>query len=453
MAQLPDLRLFVPELIGANTLIIILLSIVPFLNRRIQAGWSAGFILFTAAILRLMFIWRSPELSDDIFRYLFDGLMLLGGRNPYTAAPAAFLTDDSGLSALISRINHPYLPTIYPPAAQFVFAAGAALGGIAGMKLLLIILDLLSCLLIVYLLDRLKRDRATAVLYAWHPLPVIEIAASGHIDAAAIFFLLLTLAVLIPDTVSGRPGEMALPIKRRSEITRACTAGILFSAAVLIKWVPLIFLPGVLLITPAGSRRYTTVAFLTSVSAMILLFRPEVANSFHTLSVYAANWEFSGFVFRLLRSLTGSGRIAREVIACGFSTALVIMYFNCFKSVFTSSPLHTRKLFRIFYILSLLFLLLTPTLHPWYALYLAAFLPFAAGPAGIVLSWSVFLAYRVEILYGMTGQWVENDFIPFLVFIGPIVALSAGSIIRILSGKSVFRKQPRYQKPPGYSRI
>jgi len=48
---------------------------------------------------------------------------------------------------------------------------------------------------------------------------------------------------------------------------------------------------------------------------------------------------------------------------------------------------------------------------------------------------------------------VENDFIPFLVFIGPIVALSAGSIIRILSGKSVFRKQPRYQKPPGYSRI
>ena len=94
---------------------------------------------------------------------------------------------------------------------------------------------------------------------------------------------------------------MALPIKRRSEITRACTAGILFSAAVL-------------LITPAGSRRYTTVAFLTAVSAMILLFRPEVANSFHTLSVYAANWEFSGFVFRLLRSLTGSGRIAREVI-------------------------------------------------------------------------------------------------------------------------------------------
>ena len=449
-AQLPDLRLFAPELIVINTLIIILLSIVPFANRRIQAGWSTGFILFMAAVLRLMFIWRSPELSDDIFRYLFDGLMFLGGRNPYVAAPAAVLTGDSCLPELISRINHPYLPTIYPPAAQVVFAVGAAMGGIAGMKLLLIMLDLLSCLLIVYLLDRLKRNHATAVLYAWHPLPVIEIAASGHIDAAAIFFLLLALAVIITDTVPGQSGERAL---RRSEISRAGTAGILFSAAVLTKWVPLIFLPGILLMTPTGSRKFTAAAFLTATLAMIWFFRPEVANSFHTLSVYAANWEFSGFVFRLLRSLTGSGRIARAVIAWGFSTVMAIMYFRYSKAVFPSTLLRTNKLFEIFYALSLTFLLLTPTLHPWYALYLAAFLPFAVGPAGIVLSWSVFLAYRVHILYGMTGQWVENDFITFLVFIGPVVAHGAGSIIRLMSGKSVFRKQPRYQGPPGHFRI
>ena len=438
-AQSTDLLYFIPELIGANTLIIILLSIVPFLNRRIQAGWSTGFIIFVAAVLRLIFIRRSPELSDDIFRYLFDGLMFLKGRNPYTAAPAAFLTDDSFLSALITRINHPYLPTIYPPAAQFVFAAGAAMGGLAGIKLLLIMLDLLSCLLIIFLLDKLKRDRAWAVLYAWHPLPVIEIAASGHIDAAAIFFILSALAVIINKNVSSVAGETVLPMTRGSEITRACTAGILFSAAALTKWVPLIFLPGILLMTPSGSRKYAATAFLTATLAMIWFFRPEVANSFHTLSVYAANWEFSGFVFRLIRSLTGSGSIARAVIACGFSTLLALMYFRYFRTALPSSLMRAKKLLEIFYALSLSFLLLTPTLHPWYALYLAAFLPFAAGPAGIILSWSVFLAYRVLIFYGMTGQWVENDFIPLMIIIGPAAAFIAAVIIRSINRSQKWR--------------
>lgn len=76
------------------------------------------------------------------------------------------------------------------------------------------------------------------------------------------------------------------------------------------------------------------------------------------------------------------------------------------------------------------FLFLTPTLHPWYVLYLTAFLPFAAGAAGIVFTWSIFLAYRVVILYGMTGQWIENDLIPLLIVIAPVGAFFVGIIIR-----------------------
>jgi hypothetical protein len=65
---------------------------------------------------------------------------------------------------------------------------------------------------------------------------------------------------------------------------------------------------------------------------------------------------------------------------------------------------------------------LTPTLHPWYALYLAALLPFAGGTAGLVLSWSVLLSYRVLILYAVTGKWMESDGIPLLVMAGPAAA-------------------------------
>ena len=76
------------------------------------------------------------------------------------------------------------------------------------------------------------------------------------------------------------------------------------------------------------------------------------------------------------------------------------------------------------------FLLLTPTLHPWYAIYLTAFLPFAAGSAGLTLSWSVFLAYRVLILYGTTGQWVENDVVPILIISAPAGAALIGQIMK-----------------------
>lgn len=437
LSLLPDLRLSVPEWIGLSAVIIILLSLVLFLSKSITKGWSTGFILFVAAILRVMFLWRSPELSDDIYRYLFDGLILLDVRNPYAAPPADILSDNPFMSFLISHINHPDLPTIYPPSAQFVFAVGAAMGNIFGMKLLLVLLDLSSCALILRLLGNLHLSRSNAVLYAWHPLPIIEIAASGHIDAAALFFTFLTFVCLL----AGKPlshSEAYSPDKTTREISSSswpwlygCAAGISFALAVLTKWIPLIFLPGILLLTTSSNRKYAGYGFLISVTAMIGLFWPEVQTCFHTLFIYVANWEFSGFIFRCLRLAAGSGKIARLVIAGGFLAAMGIVYFRCIKAVRPTSLLHRREVFKCFYSIVIMFLFLTPTLHPWYALYLAAFLPFAAGPTGIVFSWSIFLAYRVVILYGLTGQWLESDFIPFLIVIAPASALAAGTIILI----------------------
>lgn len=439
----PDLRLSIPELVGSTAIIIILLTLVPVTGKRVNVGWSAGFILFMAAALRILFLWRSPELSDDIFRYLFDGLMSLHGHNPYAAPPADVLTDDLYLQSLISRINHSHLSTIYPPAAQFVFTVGAGIGGITGMKLSLVLVDLMSCALVILILQRLELNCANAVLYAWHPLPVIEVSASGHIDAAGIFFLFLTLTFIVFTKNGRRQGDHRSPnttLCSGSKKTWALFAGVLFAMSVLVKWAPIMFLPGILLMIPSGSGKFVAIGFLTAATAMIAFFLPEFSMSFHTLAVFTANWEFSGFIFRSLRSLTGSGQTARLIIAAGFTITAVILYGRHLKTSHLPELLRTRMVFKTFYFLSITFLLLTPTLHPWYAMYLAAFLPFIAGSAGIVFSWTVFLAYRVLLLYGMTGQWVENDFIPFLVFIGPVSAFCVSAAIRMFTDKR-FRDQ------------
>nr|MDA3896918.1 hypothetical protein [Desulfobacteraceae bacterium] len=420
--QFDDLRIAVPEWIGLSGIIICLIAVGDY-SFRLKSGWSTGFIVAMGAIYRFLFLFRAPELSDDIFRYVFDGHMLLLRHNPYQAAPLDTIATHPGLSSLAALVNHGDLPTIYPPAAQFVFAVGALAGGIFGMKLVLVLMDLLLCMLMAQMLKRLDQPRSRLILYAWHPLPILEIAGSGHIDGVGLFFL-FTAFIFLASNFS----KETKPAVNQHPIFQWLT-GCFFAAAVLTKWLPLMFLPGVLLM--AGSRQLQRVAlgFLISTLVMIGLFWPGIQNGFHTLFIYTTNWEFSAFAFRRLRDILDSGISARLILAAVFSMIAGVIYFRCYRDMggfLKQNSTHNGLLvFQALYALSVTFLLLTPTLHPWYALYLTAFLPFAAGPAGLVLSWSVFLGYRVVIGYAVTGQWQESDIMPVLIVAGPAVAFFA----------------------------
>ena len=447
-----DLRTGVPEWIGLSGLIVVLLA----LGAWSAADWSMGFIVALGTIFRGMFLVRPPELSDDIYRYLFDGQMLLSGNNPYTTAPLNTIATHPAFSNLAALVNHGDLPTIYPPAAQFVFAAGAAVGGVFGMKLVLVVLDILMCVLIGQLLKRLGRPRSCLILYAWHPLPILEIAGSGHVDGAGILFLMAALVVLSIDFSKNQKPHQT-PHRLLHETLHHLSGwgiGCFLAAAMLTKWLPIIFFPGVLMLAAAAQfhrpARLKQIAggFLLSTVVMTGVFWPDLQNGFHTLFVYAANWEFSGFAFRTLRDGLASGRAARLTVAGSFIVIAGVIYFRCYQTMGigrkeTSAIKKNQQMlpFHSFYAVSLAFLLLTPTLHPWYALYLAAFLPFSAGPAGLVLSWSVLLGYRVVIGYALTGQWVESDLMPILIVAGPAATAIAAALLNQRRFRiTIFRK-------------
>ena len=78
-------------------------------------------VLFAAAF-RLSVLFAPPALSDDIYRYIWDGRVQAAGINPYRHIPAAdalgFLRD----ADVYPNINRrDYAPTIYPPLAQMIF--------------------------------------------------------------------------------------------------------------------------------------------------------------------------------------------------------------------------------------------------------------------------------------------------------------------------------------------
>jgi hypothetical protein len=168
---------------------------------------------------------------------------------------------------------------------------------------------------------------------------------------------------------------------------------------------------------------------LSGISVLVLPFLPDLANMGTTLNIYLQNWEFSGFAFRTLRQLTSSGNAARIIVACFFILIATFLYANFRKS-------KEKSVFNTLYSVTLIFLLLTPTLHPWYVLYLVCLLPFVPGSAGLVMSWTVLLSYSVLINYYLLGQWSENNIITAVIWGSPVFASFLNTIAR-----KIFRNQ------------
>jgi hypothetical protein len=173
----------------------------------VRALWL---ILGVATLLRLFLLVLDPLLSTDIYRYVWDGKVLGAGINPYRYVPA-----DEALTALRDATVYPkinradYAVTIYPPVAQIFFFLTTRFGeNVTVLKLALLACEGVTIALILLLLRRLGRPLTRIVAYAWHPLPMWEIANSGHIDALMVALMMLGLWF----AVSGRRVSGAVAI-------------------------------------------------------------------------------------------------------------------------------------------------------------------------------------------------------------------------------------------------
>jgi alpha-1,6-mannosyltransferase len=156
-------------------------------------------ILGGAVLMRLALLFVEPYLSTDIYRYIWDGRVQAAGINPYRYMPAAPELTHLRDAAIFPKINRADTAvTIYPPAAQAVFLAITRFGeSVMAMKLGLIAFEAATVAALMALLSSLGRPVTHVVAYAWHPLPVWEIAGSGHIDAAMCALLMVGLLLFV----------------------------------------------------------------------------------------------------------------------------------------------------------------------------------------------------------------------------------------------------------------
>jgi len=152
-------------------------------------------IIAIAVLLRGYLLFIEPLLSTDIYRYVWDGRVQAAGINPYRYVPAHEALISLRDTAIFPNINRAdYAVTIYPPVAQMFFFAITRLGeNITVMRLGMLGCDAATAVIIVSLLLRMGRPATRLVAYAWHPLPMWEIANNGHVDALMVALMMFGL--------------------------------------------------------------------------------------------------------------------------------------------------------------------------------------------------------------------------------------------------------------------
>jgi hypothetical protein len=193
--------------------------------RRPDRPSALALILGTAVLLRLIALAAPVFLSDDINRYIWDGRVQAAGINPYRYIPTDPELEPLRDPLIFPNINrNNYAPTIYPPVAQMLFLLVNRFGETAlAVKLVFVTIEAVGIGTLIFILRAAGKPPEHILLYAWHPLPVWEIAGSGHLDAAVVTFVSLALAA----AVSGRRIWSAMAL----------------AAATLVKFFPLVLAP------------------------------------------------------------------------------------------------------------------------------------------------------------------------------------------------------------------
>ena len=364
-------------------------------------------------MLRATLVARAPELSDDIFRYLWDGRVAAAGISPYARAPR-----DPALSGLAPdlapRIAHRDIVTVYPPVAQAAFRVFGGGGHAIAWKAFSAAADLA----VVALLWSAGGPGSgfAAALYAFHPLPVTEAAGEGHIDSLGVALLLASLAYLV----------------RR----RRALAGVAFAMSILTKYISL---AAVLPLFHRGRWKFAGAAALSAAALWIAATRGG-ASPAGGMRDYAERWEFNSPVYIGAFALMESSDLPRKAkdaflalkeewnhpewtqevfpyfYSAFFARALLGLLLAAALLVIRRRPLGLST--SVFASLAAL-LLLSPTLHPWYLLWV---LPFAARrrePAFLYLSFLAPVSYA--LLYPLPGfsrgLVFVLEFLPFTVLL------------------------------------
>jgi hypothetical protein len=387
--------------------------------------YTFGIILAVAIACRLVTLMPEPHLSSDIYRYAWDGVVQHAHISPYRYVPGdpalSFLRAPN--QRLFDHINRrDYAHTIYPPVAQMLFYLITFISPtVAFMKLAMILFEGLTVYALVRLLGELGMRREQALLYAWCPLVIWEIGSSGHLDSAAMAFVML-----------------ALLARYRKQ---AVLTGLFIAAAILIKIYPIILLPA--LFRRGEYKMPGTVAAM-----MVVAYGCYASVGMRVFGFLGGYVQEEGmqtgeryFALGLAHLLPGLHHLPVPAYLAGCCCVFAVLFVWCWRSCCRSedtalheSPVLHRRWFGLppeadfliaAFALAFVSMLLFSPHYPWYIAWLVPLFALAPSFTVFVYVGAFFYLCTTSIAVGYgPRQFLLNEILYSCVFIGLLVELA-----------------------------
>jgi alpha-1,6-mannosyltransferase len=352
-------------------------------------------LLVAALLFRLALLFAWPNLSDDYFRFAWDGRLITHGFNPYLELPSQFImtpgAETDGLDQdLYNQLNSPNYYTVYPPVNQALFALAAwlfpnhLLGSVVIWRLCILLAEAGTIFLLLRLTRRLHLPQSDVLLYALNPLVIVELTGNLHFEAVMIFFSLLALYWLSKGFLS-RPFHWGL-------------SALSLALSVATKLMPLMLLP--LLWKRLGFRKgllYCTIVGLVLLLTFAPFLSADLVRHFtSSVNLYFQKFEFNASLYYLVRAvgfvLKGYnviGTAGPYLSLLAFGAILYLASQPPRLKVLTQSAPAEAYLFIFALFTFTIYYACATTVHPWYITTLVALS--VLTPYRFPLVWSALL--------------------------------------------------------------
>ncbi len=333
-----------------------------------------GIVLVLAVAMRVSVAFIDPILSTDVYRYVWDGRVQAAGINPYSFVPADPALSVLRDAAIFSNINRAdFAVTIYPPVAQAFFYLVTRLGeNITVMRLALIACEIVTIAVVIDLLRRFDRPVTMVAAYAWHPLPIWEIANNGHVDALMIALAMAGLWLFIR--------------------MRPLASAVAIALGMLVK-------PYLVLMMPALWRPWDWRVPLTMISTIAICYLPYLGVGAGVLGYLGSGYldeediaDGDGFWLVHLANSVWDEEVP-ELVIIYLGAALAILGWLAVRAAWRSDRSPETTIRHVVGLLLAGLFLLSPN-YSWYFLILVPFLPIVGGAPAWTFTIGAFLLYQ-----------------------------------------------------------